>query len=234
MEMGWTGLVRTVAVTAMVTSAAWVVAGAWWLQGNPHLKGRSITSAYAAEGTTGAVPVAGERQLTPIPFSPMQSPVPVTPAAPTSDNLAAIGPLIVPVSGVLPVQLIDTFTQARSEERQHDAIDIPALRGAAVIAAAEGTVERIYFSKAGGLTAYVRSPDRRIIFYYAHLDTYVPGLAEGQLLRQGDPIGTVGFTGNANPAAPHLHFAVLFTMPERKWYEAASAINPYPLLVKAR
>lgn len=229
MELGWTGLVRTVAVTAMVTSAAWVVAGAWWLQGSSPLARGTLASVQSVQVPTGVAPVAAAR-----PLMAMQSPVAIVPVAPTPDEIAAIGRLIVPVSGVEPGQLVDTFTQARTDERQHDAIDILAPRGTPVIAAAEGAVERIFFSKAGGLTVYIRSPDRRVIFYYAHLDSYVPGLAEGQLLRQGDPIGAVGFTGNANPAAPHLHFAMLFTTPEGKWHDAASAINPYPLLLKAR
>ena len=43
-------------------------------------------------------------------------------------------------------------------------------------------------------------------------------------------LGAVGSTGNADPAAPHLHFAVWLTAPERKWWEDAVALNPYPLL----
>lgn len=138
--------------------------------------------------------------------------------------------LQVPVRGVRPEQLADTFNQARSEGRRHDAIDIAAPRGAPVIAAGPGVVEKLFLSKAGGNTVYVRSPDRRTLHYYAHLDAYAPGLHEGATLRAGDPIGTVGSTGNADPAAPHLHFAVFAVPPERKWWEAAIALNPYPLL----
>jgi len=135
------------------------------------------------------------------------------------------------VAGVSPAQLSDTFSQARAGgARSHDAIDIMAPRGTPVIAVAAGRVEKLLFSPAGGNTAYVRSPDGRTIYYYAHLDEYAPGLAEGQSLQQGSAIGTVGFSGNADPAAPHLHFAVLATAPERKWWDAATAINPYPLL----
>ena len=67
----------------------------------------------------------------------------------------------------------------------------------------------------GGNTIYVRSDDRRTIHYYAHLQAYAPGLAEGQAVRRGQRLGTVGSTGNADPAAPHLHFAVLRIAPER-------------------
>ena len=139
--------------------------------------------------------------------------------------------LAIPVAGVRASQLSDTYSQARAGgARVHDAIDIMAPRGTPVIAAAEGMVEKLYFSDGGGgITAYVRSPDRRFVYYYAHLDAYAPGLAEGQRLARGDPIGTVGSTGNASAAGPHLHFAVHVMAEGDAWYRGR-AINPYPLL----
>ena len=96
----------------------------------------------------------------------------------------------------------DTFTQARAGgARVHDAIDIMADEGTPVIAATDGTVEKLFFSDGGGgITAYVRSPDQRWTYYYAHLQGYAPGLAEGQKVKRGQLIGRVGHTGNANPA----------------------------------
>ena len=47
-------------------------------------------------------------------------------------------------------------------------------------------------------------------------------------MKQGDLIGTVGSTGNANPAGPHLHFAVNKMVAGEDWHEG-SPINPYPL-----
>ena len=233
MEMGWTGLVRTIAVTVMVTSAAWVTAGAWWLQSSSHWARETRAVAAAAQGQNGVNPGTQLRDMI-----ALQSPVAAKPGTPIlaaiSYDTATIGPLKIPVRGIVAGQLVDTFSQARSGGRLHDAADIMAPHGTPVIAAAQGTVERLLFSDGGGLTVYIRSPDRRLIYYYAHLEGFAPGLAEGQLLRQGDPIGMVGSTGNADPAAPHLHFAILATTPERKWYEATSPINPYPLLVKAQ
>jgi murein DD-endopeptidase MepM/ murein hydrolase activator NlpD len=140
------------------------------------------------------------------------------------------GQLLIPVAGVRAARLADTFAQARGLGRPHDAIDIMAPRGTAVIAAADGTVEKLFFSNGGGgITAYIRSPDRRWIHYYAHLDGYAPGLAEGQRVRRGDPIGRVGSTGNANPAGPHLHFAIHQMGPADRWWQGR-AVNPYPLL----
>ena len=143
-------------------------------------------------------------------------------------------PLAIPVAGVRPSELTDTFTQARAGgERHHDAIDIPAPAGTPVLAAAPGTLEKLFTSAAGGLTIYVRSPDRRMITYYAHLRDYAPGLAEGQRVRVGRQLGTVGSTGNASPDAPHLHFAVARAAPDDPW-SGGQAINPYPLLTRGR
>lgn len=144
-----------------------------------------------------------------------------------------VGPagLAIPVAGVKPGQLADTYTQARAGgARRHDAIDIMAPIGRPVVAAAPGTVEKLFFSKGGGgTTAYVRSNDKRWSYYYAHLSAYAPGLHEGQRLLRGAPVGYVGNSGNANPAGPHLHFAINRMEPGEKWWQG-TPINPYPLL----
>ena len=152
------------------------------------------------------------------------------PLRPTEVSLAPSG-LAVPVDGVRPEELIDTFTQARAGgARRHDAIDIMSPVGRAVVAAAPGTVEKMFFSKGGGgITVYVRSDDGQWMYYYAHLDAYARGLKEGQRVERGAPLGTVGVSGNANPAGPHLHFAINRMAPGEKWYHG-TPINPYPLL----
>lgn len=140
-------------------------------------------------------------------------------------------PLLIPVEGVPASALTDTFTQARAGgARAHDAIDIMAARGRAVLAAGDGRIEKLFWSADGGRTVYQRAADGRHIYYYAHLDSYAPGLREGQAVRRGQPIATVGSTGNADPAAPHLHFAVLEAGPGDPWH-GGRAVNPYPLLV---
>ncbi|MGF1550361.1 MAG: M23 family metallopeptidase [Sphingomonadaceae bacterium] len=149
------------------------------------------------------------------------------------DDRLVIGPegMAVPVLGARSEELVDTFADARAAgERVHDAIDIMAPRGTPVIAAAPGIVERIFFSDGGGgKTVYVRSPDRRWIYYYAHLADYAPGLKEGQRVERGDLLGEVGSTGNASESAPHLHFAVHRMHPEDDWH-GGEPVNPYPLL----
>lgn len=142
--------------------------------------------------------------------------------------------LSVPVAGVRPDQLVDTFAQARDQgARPHDAIDIPAPVGTPVVAAAPGRLDKLFTSDAGGLTLYVRSPDQRVEMYYAHLRDYVPGLREGQAILRGQRLGSVGATGNANPDSPHLHFAVSRVMPGESPH-AGRPVNPYPLLTGTR
>lgn len=139
------------------------------------------------------------------------------------------GALLVPVQGVAPAELADTFGDARSGERQHEALDILAPAGTPVLAVADGHIEKLFESKLGGLTLYQFDPEGRFAYYYAHLQAYAPGVMEKKAVRRGDVIGYVGATGNADPAAPHLHFAVFALGPERAWWKG-TPINPYPLL----
>lgn len=143
---------------------------------------------------------------------------------------AAGSSLLIPVQGVLASQLSDTFTDARSAERVHDAIDIMAPAGTPVLAVADGHVEKLFTSKLGGLTIYEFNSDGTLAYYYAHLQGYADGLAEQQAIKRGDVIGYVGSTGNASPEAPHLHFAIFELGPEKQWWKG-DAVNPYPPLM---
>lgn len=193
--------VHLVLVTVLATSLVWIGGLAVWLNsGGPGASRLAVSS-------------------------PPQ-PGAVRPASPAPGGLP-----VIPVAGVQPAQLVDTFTEARAAgARLHDAIDIPAPLGTPVLAAAPGKVEKLFFSKDGGNTVYVRSPDGAYIYYYAHLDAYAPGLAEGAQVSAGTPLGTVGATGNADPAVPHLHFTLMHTRPEARWYDPAEVLNPYPWL----
>lgn len=150
-------------------------------------------------------------------------------AAQTAD---APSGLLLPVQGIQASQLRDTFTDARSEGRVHDAIDIMADAGTPVLAVADGTVEKLFDSERGGLTVYQFEPSGRWCYYYAHLQRYADGLTEKQVIRRGEVIGYVGSTGNASAEAPHLHFEVHVLGPEKQWWKGES-INPYPLLKQA-
>ena len=140
------------------------------------------------------------------------------------------GALRIPVVGVTADRLVDTWLQSRDGgARVHQAIDIPAPLGTPVVAAMAGRVEKLFQSKAGGMTAYIRSADGRWLAYYAHLSGYVTGLAEGQAIAVGQQIGFVGDSGNAGAGNTHLHFALHRMAPGEEWYQG-SPINPYPYL----
>jgi murein DD-endopeptidase MepM/ murein hydrolase activator NlpD len=148
---------------------------------------------------------------------------------PVASMPGAASSLLIPVQGISVAQLQDTFTDARSGGRVHDAIDIMAPAGTPVLAVADGTVEKLFDSKLGGTTLYQFNPQRTLAYYYAHLQAYAPGIAEQQALKRGQVIGYVGSSGNADPAAPHLHFAIFELGPEQQWWKG-TAINPYPRL----
>jgi len=137
--------------------------------------------------------------------------------------------LRIPVEGVRREELRDTFTDARGLGRSHDALDIMAPRGTEVRAADDGTIEKLFTSRAGGLTIYQFDPTQTFSYYYAHLDRYASGLGEHQAVRRGQLLGYVGSTGNASASAPHLHFEIARLGPDRLWWKG-DAINPYPLL----
>ncbi|MEN5118522.1 M23 family metallopeptidase [Luteimonas sp. TWI662] len=152
-----------------------------------------------------------------------------TPAPDPRVDAHASPRLLLPVQGIPFADVRDTFDDARGSERRHEALDIMAPAGTPVLAAADGTIEKLFTSDRGGLTIYQFEPTGTWSYYYAHLQAYAPGIAEGTQVRRGDVIGRVGSTGNADPAAPHLHFAVFRLTPERQWWTGAP-VNPYPLL----
>ncbi|MGE4055892.1 MAG: M23 family metallopeptidase [Vicinamibacterales bacterium] len=119
------------------------------------------------------------------------------------------------------------FEQRRNGNRRaHEAVDILAPRNTPIHAVDDGTIARLFYSRNGGITIYQFDPARRFCYYYAHLEKYAEGLAEGQEIEAGDVVGYVGTTGNAPPSTPHLHFAVFELNPEQRWWEG-TPIDPY-------
>ena len=160
--------------------------------------------------------------------TPLPPPLPVSPT-PSTSNFVGTASLIIPVAGVRPEQLIDTFDDARSEGRVHDAIDIPAAAETPVLAASDGMILKLFQSERGGTTIYQISADQKLIFYYAHLARYADGLTEGDFVHQGQVIAYVGDTGNAGPGNYHLHFSIAAVSDPKRYWEGTN-INPYPLL----
>ncbi len=136
-----------------------------------------------------------------------------------------------PIRGLSLADLRDMFNESHNGH-VHEAIDIMEPRGTPVRAVVAGTIRRLFLSKPGGNTIYQFDEQTEFCYYYAHLDHYADGLKEGMRVERGDVIGFVGFTGNANAAAPHLHFAIFELGPEKSWWKG-KPIDPYAWLVAA-
>jgi murein DD-endopeptidase MepM/ murein hydrolase activator NlpD len=192
-------------------------------------------------------PMAAPSQVAPPPFpasaappqipgsspnAPVTEATPSLPPAPVPADLAARD-LLVPVQGVARQALQDTFKDARSQSRVHDAIDILAPRNTPILAVEAGRIVKLFTSDKGGLTIYQFDPTNTYSYYYAHLERYAPGLAEGNQVTRGQILGYVGTSGNAPPDTPHLHFAITLLPPEKNWWQG-QPINPYPILRQGR
>ncbi len=199
-----------------------------------------------ASSNSAAVPPVAERTLeVPSPLPSVESTVAPTPSETESTPPAAAMPqassappmpsvtLLIPVAGVRPEELRDTFQESRSAGRTHDAIDIPAPRGTPVLAAADGRIVKLWQSVQGGTTLYQLDPNNTTVYYYAHLDRYADGLAEGHFARRGKVIAYVGDTGNAGAGNYHLHFSVLIVSDPKRYWDGTN-VNPYPLLQDKR
>ncbi|QUL38869.1 M23 family metallopeptidase [Erythrobacter sp. JK5] len=216
----------TIVVTATLTSAIWIVAGGSLIELASQQEGEdSLRPAEAAPSPLVSESAVPEGQAAPTAAPPLD---PTPSPSPTEDTIA----LRIPVLNVRASDLSDTFLETSEEEggRPHEAIDIMAPKGTSVVAAAPGTIAKLHRSASGGNSIYIRSPDKKTIHFYAHLDEYAEGLREGQRVRRGQRLGTVGSTGNASAESPHLHFAILRTTADAEWWEPANAVNPYPLL----
>ena len=182
---------------------------------------------------TAHLPVQAQTNSRDVQPTPRAIASPLSNNSPTVPGRTSPSParLIIPVAGVRPEQLRDTFAEARSEGRVHDAIDIPAPRGTPVIAAADGPIVKLFQSDRGGTTIYQLSVDGKFVYYYAHLDRYAEGLVEGHFAKQGETIAYVGDTGNAGSGNYHLHFSIAeISNPKDFWHGVN--IDPYPLLRK--
>lgn len=158
---------------------------------------------------------------------------PIEPVSPSINDadIAYFGehPLMVPVEGVSPEHVPDSFNQPRGEGRVHRATDILAQRETPVVAAIAGEVLRLRQNAAGGITAYLVDDQRRYVYYYAHLSGYSDRITEGLKVPQGFVIGYVGTSGNAPPDTPHLHFQAMRLSPgQRDWWNGTPVdVRPF-------
>ena len=130
-------------------------------------------------------------------------------------------PLLVPVEGVTPSGLSDTWNAARSGGRKHEGIDIFAPCGHPVVSATEGIVLSRGANDLGGQVIWVFGPGGSR-HYYAHLSRFAE-VRRGDHVHPGDTLAYVGSTGNAADAPCHLHYGI---------YSGNKAQNPYTYLVQ--
>lgn len=130
--------------------------------------------------------------------------------------------LPVPVQGVRPRALADTWNGPRSGGRRHQGIDIFARRGTPIVSPVDGLVIAVGPNRLGGNTVKVLGPGRQV-HYFAHLDRYADVHADMRVTR-GTVLGYVGTTGNARGTPPHLHYGI-YDLP-------GGAENPYPVLTR--
>lgn len=135
----------------------------------------------------------------------------------------------------LPIRTIDrtalrsSFEERRGGSRHHEAMDLLAPRHTPVVAVEAGIIARLFNSKAGGITIYQFDPTTTYSYYYAHLERYAAGLAEGALVSRGQVIGYVGTSGNASQNTPHLHFAIFVLNDDKRWWQG-TPVDPFVVL----
>jgi murein DD-endopeptidase MepM/ murein hydrolase activator NlpD len=238
-------LLIAMAAFAALAAPVWYMSSAYWSQPvrplptpRPDAEQPSQTPTTEATTTPDAVPqteAAAEPSASDATPSPTSTPTPGASSQTPGTSGGAPSALssmhlLIPVEGVRPESLRDTFDDARSEGRVHDAIDIPAPRNTPVYASTDGRIVKLFQSAKGGTTIYqVASTDEHFVLYYAHLDHYAEGLADGHVARRGETIGYVGDTGDAGPGNTHLHFQI-YRVADPKHFWTGEDINPYPLL----
>jgi murein DD-endopeptidase MepM/ murein hydrolase activator NlpD len=193
----------------------------------------SGAASVAAPATAVAtkVEVKPTKKEEPTPVSPpaitASSPPPEVTGFPSGDLRGRN--LTLPVQGIKREDLTDTFNDMRGTSRRHEGLDVLAPRNTPVLAVEDGTVAKLFVSKAGGLTVYQFDPASQYAYYYAHLERYADGLTEGAPVKRGQVLGYVGTTGNAPRDTPHLHFAIFKLGEEKKWWEG-TPVDPYSVL----
>ena len=138
-------------------------------------------------------------------------------------DLATLG---LPQISVFPTQgrcsFVDSWHDKRSGGRLHVGVDIVGPKGLAIYAVTDGTITKMYGaeSKLSGNALRLTAADATY-FFYAHLDSFAPGLAVGSVVKAGQIIGYMGATGNAGGNS-HLHFEI--------HPGGGDPVNPYPVV----
>lgn len=115
----------------------------------------------------------------------------------------------------------DTWGHPRSGGRRHKGTDVFAPMNQPTFAFTAGVIERHSNSRLGGIGLYLRGDDNNL-YYYAHLASIDANGAVGNRVEAGELVAYNGYSGNADPWAPHVHFEL--------HPGGGAPINPYPWL----
>jgi hypothetical protein len=89
----------------------------------------------------------------------------------------------------------------------HRGLDILAAPGTPLVAVEDGYVSQKRVGGATGLGVEI-TDGNGVQYFYAHLSAFAEDLQPGRRVRQGQVVGYVGETGNAQGTVPHLHLEV--------------------------
>jgi peptidoglycan LD-endopeptidase LytH len=140
---------------------------------------------------------------------------------------------------VFPVQPSTVAAYGRGHH-DYPATDIFAPCGTRVVAPAAGTVQEVSRTDRwrptadsgatrGGLSVSIVGGDG-VRYYGSHLAAVAPGLAAGDHVRAGEPIGSVGRTGSARGTGCHLHFGLSPACGPGDWAVRRGVVDPWPYL----
>jgi LysM repeat protein len=115
-------------------------------------------------------------------------------------------------------RFVNDYGYIKPDGRFHQGIDLFASKGTNVHAPVAGRVEAVN-GTLGGLQFWLHGDDGNL-----YIGTHLNGFGQVGRVPAGAVIGTVGDTGNAIGAPPHLHFEIL---------ENGKTVNPYQRLVAA-
>ena len=140
------------------------------------------------------------------PVTLAKSPAPAALATPADDSgVDFTCPL---ESGSITVgfqEYVDPFTH---EKKFHQGVDIRALQGTDILAAADGTVAKVvteYTRNKGRGSYLVIRHGNGLTSLYSHMNKI--SVSEGQTVTAGQVVGQVGTTGRST--GPHLHFEIM-------------------------